>query len=161
MKSLISYYNPLLESNINESLVKDDVIENFTILCKYADYFNSVEIQWHRNNKSTPNSRAIREETDKLFKIAEKAISSIYVYLLDDYSKNPKDFAFEYFDDDFMKGKKLATIIRRTDEWKNFYKVFKKFDGDTMQGYSNDFQIKNLIQQFIIISREFVDDVQT
>ncbi len=159
MKSLVDIF---IQQGLNESVLIDETIDSFVLLCKYADFFNTIEKNWHEFNKSTPNSRAIKEETDRLFDISEKAITMIYLIPKYEYDYTLSDEVFQIFDESHMMGKKLSTIIRRTDEWKIFFKTFKKFNnGDFLNGYSNDGQIKNLMKQFIIISKDFVDDVQT
>ena len=66
-----------------------------------------------------------------------------------------------YYDDDFLKGKKLATAIRRSVEWKDFYNAYKKFKNDEVDGSIIDAQLVNFMRQFIIISKDFVEDVQS
>lgn len=156
MKSIVHYINQIFESDVDETL------DSFILLCKYADYFNSIEQHWHTVNKSTPNSRAIKDETDRLFKIANKSVTMVYTIPNTDYETKIDAFYDNYFEDDELRGKKLATIIRRTDEWKTFYKSYKKFkDEDILKGYEQDGQLKNFMLQFIQISVDFVDDIQT
>lgn len=139
----------------------NEVLNEFLILLKYADLFNSMEQQWHLVNKSTPVSRAIREETDKLFNIAYKVYSVYKMSASFDYKKEVvKDIMF-YYEEDELKGKRLNTIIKRSDEWKVFYKSFKRFKNETIKDIDIDAQILILMNQFIKQTKEFVEDVQS
>lgn len=171
MKSITYYINS--EINIVETLIQDrngnvvdflnddSTLKEFLILCKYADFFNSIEQHWHTVNKSTPTSRAIKDETDKLFQIALKVFTMVSQQPNFDYERNWEKGIMWYYDDDFMQGKKLSTIIRRSNEWKDFYKAYKRFKDDEVDVVGKDSQFVNFIKQFVIITKDFVEDVQS
>lgn len=171
MRSITHYIN--LELNITETLIQDrngnvvdflkndDILKEFLILCKYADYFNSIEQQWHTVNKSTPTSRAIKDETDKLFQIALKVFTMVSQESNFDYERTWEKDIMWYYDDDYLIGKKLSTIIKRSDEWKDFYRAYKRFKNDDIDVSDKDAQLVNFMRQFVIISKDFVEDVQS
>lgn len=161
------------ELNISETLIQDgngnvvdfmeddDTLREFLILCKYADFFNSIEQHWHQVNKSTPVSRAIKSETDKLFKVCYKVFSMVGMSPSFDYERSYEKSIIYYYEDDYYKGKKLNTIIKRSDEWKEFYKGYKRFKNNEVDVKNHDSQLVNFMKQFVFISKDFVDDVQS
>jgi len=171
MKSITYYINK--EINVVETLIQnrngdvvdflsdDDTLQEFLVLCKYADFFNSIEQHWHTVNKSTPISRAIKDETDKLFQIALKVFTMVSQESNFDYERTWEKGIIWYYDDEFMRGKKLATIIKRSDEWKDFYRAYKRFKDEEVDIIGKDAQLVNFIKQFVIISKDFVEDVQS
>lgn len=142
-------------------MTNDDTLKEFLIICKYADFFNSIEQHWHEINKSTPRSRAIKDQTDKLFKIGIKTVSMVTQSSDFDFEGNLTKGIMYYYDDKFYIGKKLNTIIKRSEEWKEFYKSFKKFKDSEVSVEGHDSQLVNLMKQFVIISKDFVEDVQS
>lgn len=171
MKDISVYINS--ELNISETLIQDrsgnviDYMENdstlkeFLILCKYADFFNSIEQQWHKVNKVTPVSRAIKDETDKLFQICYKVFSMVGQSPSFDFERNYEKDIIYYYDDDYYRGKKLNTIIKRSDEWKEFYKGYKRFKDNEVDVTNHDAQLVSFMKQFVFISKDFVEDVQS
>lgn len=149
------------DGNVVNFLEDDDTLREFLIICKYADFFNSIEQHWHKVNKSTPVSRAIKDETDKLFEICYKVFTMVSQTSNFDFERSYKKDIIYYYDDDFYIGKKLTTIIRRTDEWKEFYKGYKKFKDNEVDVSNHDAQLVNFMKQFVIISKDFVEDVQS
>ncbi len=147
--------------NVTDFISDDDTLDEFLVLCKYGDFFNSIEQHWHTVNKSTPTSRAIKDETDKLFQIALKVFTMVSQESNFDYERNWEKGIVWYYEDEFMVGKKLSTIIKRSSEWKDFYKAYKRFKDDEVDVIGKDSQLVNLIKQFIIISKDFVEDVQS
>lgn len=147
--------------NVVDYMTDDDTLQDFLILCKYADFFNSIEQQWHNVNSSTPVSRAIKEETDKLFKVCYKVFSMVSQSPSFDFEKNVEKGIISYFDDEHYKGKKLNTIIRRTEEWKEFYKGYKRFKSGEIDVSNHDAQLVSFMKQFVFISKNFVEDVQS
>lgn len=147
--------------NVVDFMKDDETLQEFLVICKYADFFNSIEQHWHKVNKSTPRSRAIQVETDKLFKISYKVFTMVTQTENFDFERNFEKSIIYYYDDDYYKGKKLNTIIRRTAEWKEFYKGYKKFKDRDVDVIGHDSQLIDFMKQFIFISKDFVEDVQS
>jgi len=160
MKHIKQYISESIDI-LNKSVEANETIENFKILCKYADLFNVIEQQFHDvNDKSTPTSRAIREETDKLFEVSRKFMLTTYGKTNFEYNSKMSDDESRHFDDDTLGKKKLSTLIRSTAEWKEFRKGFKKLKSAKLDSSNIDGSLIMLMRLYMIHAKDFIEDVE-